>query len=421
MITRRVCVLRHNFYPTDVRVRREVNALVASGVDVDIICLRMPGQRWKERLNGATVYRVPMEHHRSDSPLRYLYQYVASFVFIAVMVSALQVLRRYDIVQVNTMPDFLIFAALAPRVAGARLVLDIQDLMPEITMAKFGLTEKHPLVQLVTIQEGMSMWFAHEVITVIDEFRDRLVQRHRGKDVAVIMNCPDETILPRRLPALAPRPNQGAPDRPFILLSHGVLLERLGYDTAIRAVALLEGRIPNLQLQIVGPGEYGRVLKELADRLGVSERVHFVGSVPQDNVPELVARADLGIVANKNDGCADLMLPTKLLEYVWMGKPTVAARTSTITHYFDDNMVEFFEPDNPADLAERIWRLYRAPEARQQLALNACRFFDTYDWAKESRRYCHLVDRLFVTPTYRERLGSAIASRLGKRVRGTWT
>ncbi len=411
-----MCVLRHSFFPMDVRVRREVNALTSSGVDVDVICLRLPGQPWTERVNGVNVYRVPVAHRRSDNPLRYVYQYVASLLCIATMVSALHARRRYDAVQVNTMPDFLALAALLPKVAGARLVLDIQDLMPEIASAKFGWSAAHPLVRLLSAQEGLSMRLADRVITVTDEFKERLVQRHRRYDPDVIMNCPDETIFPRVLPAEATRKRVEAADGRFVLMSHGVLLERLGYDTAIEAVAMLGDRIPGLELHIAGPGEYGTVLRGLVDRLGVSERVVFDGYVPLEDVPSLVAGADLGIVANKNDGCADLMLPTKLLEYVRMGKPVAVARTSTIAHYFDESMVGFFEPGDASQLAERIWELYRDPEARYNLAANASRFFDEHSWAVEAVRYRRLIDSVAAAPSRSGRVRSAIVSSIRARL-----
>lgn len=390
MAPRRVCILRHGFYPSDVRVRREVNALVAAGFEVDIVALRRPGQLGKEEVNGATVYRIPVAHERSRHRLRYFFQYSASFALIAALASALYLRRHYDLVQVNTMPDFMAFAALVPKLLGARLVLDIHDLMPEIYMTKFQVPPSHPIVRLLKLQEGASMGLADQVITVIEELRQILVERHGQRDIPVIMNCPDGSVLPRR----APVPPSNARDDRFVLLSHGVIVERLGYDTAIRAVALVQERIPGIELRIVGPGVYAEELKTLAASLGVSSRVYFTGLVPLDQIPDLVAQADLGVVANKNDGSADIMLPTKLLEYAWLGKPAVVARTATIARYFDDTMVSYFTPGDVHQLADRILELYRHPEWRYALAVNAGRFFEEHNWAAEAARYCGLLETL---------------------------
>ncbi len=386
----RICILKHGFYPSDVRVRREVNALLASGFEVDVIALRRPNQPGHENVDGASVYRVPVAHERSPHRVRYLLQYSASFALIGLLASSLSLRRRYDVVQVNTMPDFLAFAALVPKLRGARLIIDIHDIMPEIYMTKFGVAPWHPIVRLLELQEGASMRFADQVITVIDELREILVARHGPREIPVIMNCPDGSVLPRQAPA----PPLERPDGRFVLISHGVIVERLGYDTAVRAVALLQNRIPGIELRIVGPGYYATELKRLAATLGVASRIHFTDLVPLDEIPHHVAQADVGIVANKNDGSADIMLPTKLLEYAWLGKPAIVARTATIARYFDDDMVSFFPPGDYQALADRIFELYLAPERRYALAVNASRFFDAHNWATEASRYCHLISTL---------------------------
>ena len=389
-MARRICVLRHSYFPIDVRLRRQTNVLVSSGFEVDVVCLRLPGQRWRERVNGATVYRVPLSHHRG-SRLRYVGEYAASLFLLGIVATLLHLGRRYDVVQVNTMPDVLALGVLGIKLSGARLVLDINDLMPELYMAKFGATTSHPVTLLLRLLEGASMRLADRVITVTDEFERILVGRHGRNDIAVVMNCPDATVLPRRAPS---RPRWGTGNEKserFVLMSHGVLVERLGFDTIVRAVALLRDRIPGIELRIVGPGEHGEELRELAFNLGVSDRVSLLGLVPLDRVPDLVADADLGVVANKRDGFADLLLPTKLLEYVWLGKTTVAARTATIANYFDESMLAFFEPGDPHDLARVILDLYQHPERCYDLAVNAGTFSDRYNWATEGKRYRDLL------------------------------
>jgi glycosyltransferase involved in cell wall biosynthesis len=171
-------------------------------------------------------------------------------------------------------------------------------------------------------------------------------------------------------------------------------VDRLGYDTIIDAVALLRTRIPNLVLRIVGHGDGRYALAARAEARGIRDRVQIYQGVVLDKIPELIESSDIGVVANKNDPFADLPLPTKLLEFAWMGKPVVSSRTTTIGHYFDDSQVAFFEPGNAADLASRIEELYNDPRRRILLAQNAGRFFDRYNWPNEARRYVDLVNGL---------------------------
>ena len=70
----RVCIIRQNYYPLDPRVRREAEALEMLGLEVDVICLRRPGEPRRERRGLVTVYRLPLAH-ATGGPLRYVFEY----------------------------------------------------------------------------------------------------------------------------------------------------------------------------------------------------------------------------------------------------------------------------------------------------------------------------------------------------------
>src|SRR4051812_20189329 len=113
----RIAIVRHFYYPTDPRVRREAEALAAAGHEVDIICLRRSGEAPRELVNGVNVIRLPLEHRRGSFG-RYAFEYGASIgmAFLALLGRSWN--RRYDIVQVNTIPDFLVFAAAGCKARG---------------------------------------------------------------------------------------------------------------------------------------------------------------------------------------------------------------------------------------------------------------------------------------------------------------
>jgi hypothetical protein len=120
-----VCIVRHNYYP-DTHVRRDAEALVDAGYDVSVVALRKANQPSRERLDGVEVHRLPVQHVRG-STLRYAWEY-ASFALLAFLTVAWLHLRsRFRVVEVDNMPDLLVFSALVPKLFGARVILYIRS------------------------------------------------------------------------------------------------------------------------------------------------------------------------------------------------------------------------------------------------------------------------------------------------------
>jgi glycosyltransferase involved in cell wall biosynthesis len=87
------------------------------------------------------------------------------------------------------------------------------------------------------------------------------------------------------------------------------------------------------------------------------------------------------------------MLPVKLLEYVALGIPVIASDTRTIRSHFDEGMVCFATPGDPADLARKMIEMHD-PARRARVAAAAARFNAEHTWERERLRYLALVDSL---------------------------
>jgi glycosyltransferase involved in cell wall biosynthesis len=169
-------------------------------------------------------------------------------------------------------------------------------------------------------------------------------------------------------------------------------------DLVIRALAQLRERVPGLRLHLWGHGDDLEGLRRLAHELGVADVVQFnPRGYPVHELPQHLSGMDLGVVGNRRSVAADLMLPVKLLEYVALGIPAVIPRLKTIQHYFDDDMVSYYEPEDVASLASCIERLSQDPAARRTQAARAGQFLREYGWERQGAElvtfYRQLVER----------------------------
>lgn len=377
-------------YRRDPRVRREAEALVEAGYEVVFLASRQPGEPNTERLDGVEVIKLPGLANQRTSIAVYMLDYALFFaVFMAHLLARP---RRYRLIHVNNMPDFLVFAAWLPRLLGTPVIHDVHDLMPELFQEKFSSGERHWIVSAIRAQERWAGRFASAVLTVEERLKDILSARGMPRDkIHVLMNLPDDRIFRKR--AAMPQKPAGAA---FVIVYHGTIARRLGLDIAIRAVAQARASVPNLELRIIGAGEERNGLVELCKELQLGSAVTFSeGFVPVQAIPGLIADADVGIVPLRISSGTDIMLPTKLLEYVTVGIPCIVPKTGTIARYFDESMVQFFEAENVASLASAIVTLYQDPQRRTSLAGEASRrFADTYNWSRHKRLYTGLVQQL---------------------------
>jgi glycosyltransferase involved in cell wall biosynthesis len=383
----------HAYYPLgETRVEREAAALVDAGFKVDVICLRDKGEHPQDFLKGVHIYRLPVARRRIGGFAGQFVEYIIFFVLAALKLNVLHSRQKYDTIQTHNLPDFLVFSALIPKLLGARVILDIHDLMPEFFASLTGRSPHSLLVRMVILQERISCWFADHVITVTEVWRERLISRGVSPEkVSVVMNVADEQIF-RASDHCEPKAEEGGS---FRLIYHGTYKQHYGMAELIQAIAIVKERIPGIHLVLQGIGEYHPDMVRLVDQLDLHDHVQINNFArPAEELPALIRQADVGIVPNRNDLFTGELLPTKLLEYVALGVPVVASRTRVISRYFDDTMIEFFSPGDPASLADHIIELHEDPERLRELVRNSRRFVQDHNWKAISRDYVALVRRL---------------------------
>jgi glycosyltransferase involved in cell wall biosynthesis len=376
---KRVCIVRQNYYPADLLVRREAEVLKEAGFDVDVICISSSHRPRKEIIDGVHVYRLPPQRKKRGVG-RYLFEYFGFFFCVAIKLILLHLRCPYSLIQVNTMPDFLVFATLIPRLLGARVTLQMYEPMPELWMTKFSF---RPLIRLFEAIQQSSLRYAHATFTVTQQLKDSLVARGADADkITVVLNVPSSRFFETHaLPASC------SPDGHFTLICHGAIEERYGHDTMLEAVHALRSVIPHIRLRILGKGSYVEAFLAKVEELGLQDCVQYLGFVPLPQLVDELRRADVGIVAQKSSPYSHLVHTGKMYDYLYFHKPVIASRLKAVSAYFDEDSLCYFTPGHAQDLARAIRYLYENPEARETFVRNSRRLCERYRWEQQRTAY----------------------------------
>ena len=367
-----------SYYPSDVRVRREAEALAAAGYSVDIICLRREGQAKNERVNGVSTYRIKLKRRRGGK-LRYLFEYTYFIIFSFFWMACLQFKKRYRLVHVHNLPDFLVFSALIPKLIGAKIVLDLHELMPEFFMRKYNMGENNKTAAALKTVEKFSAKFADHVIVATPFLRETIIRRFcPPAKCTTILNISD----PKYFQKMAGR--SGKCNNRFRMIYPGNVNEFHGVDVVIHAVKLIrsETEIP-IEFHIYGHGSAEELnhLKQLSNDLQLTDVVLFHPSVPLEQLVPVFNEMDVGVVPKRDGLFSGEAISTKLFDFAAVGLPCIVTRTRGDSLYFDDSMVLFFESENGRQLADSIKRLYNDPDLRKTLSDKAHAVFTKISWA----------------------------------------
>ena len=386
---KRVGMVVFSHYPADPRPRRAAEALIQEGASVDLICEWDEKSPKRERQDNLTITRIPIRHFRGGV-LNYAYQYFAFIVWSSLLFARRMLRRRYDLIHVHNMPDVLVASAILPSLFGAKVILDQHDPMPELMMTIFGKNEKSLSVRVIRLLEKWSLRRAHLVITVNEACRRIFSERSCPFDkVAVIMNCPDAALFPFRPACSYPL---RATDARFVIMYHGSLVERNGLDLAVDAMARLVPKVPNAELRVFGRSTpyLERVMQKVRE-LGLENHVCYLGSRKLELLAGEIEKCDLGVIPNQRNTFTDINTPTRIFEYLALGKPVIAPRTAGICDYFGPESLFFFESGNSTDLAKCMESAAKHPAEARDAARKGQEIYLRHTWAKEREELVNLV------------------------------
>jgi glycosyltransferase involved in cell wall biosynthesis len=383
----------HSYYDEDPRVRREAEALVAAGDEVDVFALRRETDEVTGLVDGVRVHRLGVQRHQGAGIGVYLREYLAFLVRACWALTRAHRRRRYALVQVHSLPDFLAFAALPLRLVGVPLLLDLHEAMPEFFRSRFPRAASPLAHRLLLLQERSSIALASAVVTVNEAMAERLVDLGiRREKVHVVAN----SVSLARFDSTAHPVRMFAADGTVRCIYAGALTPTYELDVALDALARIAAERPGLAfaLDLYGRGDAESSLRAKAAAVGLGDRVVFHGRIPIEDVPAAIAAADIGLAPTRHDRFTDASLSTKLFEYAAMGKPVVATRLPLVARTFPEGTLSTYPAGDAAAMAVAILTLIDDPEARETAVARTMAIVREASWEHEAVRYRAIVEGL---------------------------
>jgi glycosyltransferase involved in cell wall biosynthesis len=201
-----------------------------------------------------------------------------------------------------------------------------------------------------------------DLVTADAEILRRAIIELGGKEEKVIV-FPlgvDETLLS------VGSERDFSPKEEFIILSYRSLEPLYNIELILRSFPIVLGQVEKAKLIIAGDGSQRGKLENLASQIGIREQTQFIGAVPHEKVPDLLASADVYLSASLSDSTS-----VSLLEAMAAGAYPIVSDIPGNREWIKDGVNGSVVPiGDPLTLADKIVQALRSDELRKTAAKN---------------------------------------------------
>jgi len=362
----RVLILVENLsVPLDRRVWQESRALTEAGCEVHVVCpqgTRQDTEPYAE-IEGVHIHRYPLRT-ATGGARGYLREYGAAMWHTFRIALRLGWRRPVDVIHACNPPDLFWLVGLPFKLKGTRFVFDHHDLVPELSLSRFG-DDRKLMYRICLLFERLTFATAAHVIATNRSYRDVALSRGRKSptQVDVVRSAPDIARFQDQRPD--PGLKRGAP---HLLAYLGVMGPQDGLDYALRALAALRHDLGRTDWQavFVGGGDMLQASIELAEDLGMGDVVRFTGRIPDEELCTWLSTADVCLAPDPKNPLNDVSTMNKIMEYMALGRPIVSFDLVEARVSAGDAAV-YARPNDEVAFAEAIAGLLDDPERRAEM------------------------------------------------------
>lgn len=366
-------------YPSDVRIKKEADALQKAGHQIHLICLRRKDETYTAQVDGIQLTRIDAGKNNITLAMWDICMSMLSVhpkfrlkLRTWIKTHAIEVLHVHDLPLVGT-------ALSLKKELNIPVIADFHENYPDALKVWFE-WKTNPLVKLKNRLfmnfhrwkeiEATAVRESDHVIAVVNEMKDRLIQEYKPdpEKIKVITNSEEKSfLLQQNIPDI-----YKAWQNKFKIVYTGNIGPHRGVDTVIDALNKLN-HLEDLILIIIGSGS-NAVMKNLqkqTEKSGLTNRVFFLGRQPFSMFFSYMHYADVNVIPHKSNSHTDHTIPHKLFQGMMAGKPMLVSSSAPLKRIIDDTHAGIvFDADNAEDLSEKITVLYRDKNLCKQLSEN---------------------------------------------------
>jgi glycosyltransferase involved in cell wall biosynthesis len=319
---KKVCIVVENLpVPFDRRVWQEATSLHEAGAEVTVICPKTKKYPLEyEELEGVKIYRHPLPEAKGT--FDYFKEYFwALFHEFRLLLKVFRKQGVQDVIHACNPPD-LIFIAAAPFFFFTRckFLFDHHDINPELWIAKFG--KKGLGYRAMILAERFTYFFAKHAIVTNESYKEIAMRRghKREEDVTVVRSGPNLSKL--KIGAAKPEVKKGFK---YLVGYIGVMGQQEGVDLLLNSVDYIVNKKnrKDVRFCIMGGGPSLEELRELNEKMGLTDYVEFPGRVSDEFLADVMNTADVCVNPDLPSEMNDKSTMNKIMEYMAFGKPMV--------------------------------------------------------------------------------------------------
>ena len=380
----KILIISQYFYPENLRVNDLVFSLKKRGHDIEVLTGKpnypkgdyFEGYSWdgpkEQEIHGIKVHRANLILRKKGGGLRLFLNYF-SFVFFGVF-KILKLKNNFDKVFIYAPSPITvgILGVIAAKKFKCKSYLWVHDLWPESVRVAGGI-KSGIILGLVNQMTKLIYRLTDLLLVQSPEFKNYIL--NQGVEESKIIYYPYYAedfykVVEKEKSYLSLFP------KGFNLLFAGNIGVAQSFDTIVNAFEKLKEY--HINLVILGDGRDKSRIQEQIQEKGLTNKFHFLGSFPPEQMPYYFTCADGLLITLKKADIFSFTIPGKLQSYLACGKPIIGALDGIGSKIISESNSGFAsEAENRELLANNILTLFKlSKEEKEKLSNNALTYFD---------------------------------------------